>query len=361
MCAAPHPALAQASRIAVFRALQLGDMLCAVPALRALRRACPRAAITLVGLGWASEFARRFAHLVDDFVAFPGFPGLPETAPDLAALPAFFARMRASRFDVAVQMHGSGVVTNAIVHQFGARAAMGFHPGDAGADSATSLRWAEAGREVDRLLALTDHLGMPRAGDALEFPLTGDEQNGARRLLRAAGVKARDYVCVHPGARLQSRRWPAEHFIAVARRLAHEGVTVLVTGGAAESELTAQVVAGVGAGAVDLGGRTTLGTLAALIGGARLLLTNDTGVSHLAAALRAPSVVVSCGADPLRFAPGDATLHPVLYHDAPCRPCLHDACPVGHPCARDLRPFGVALRALALLRDAPARDARHAA
>jgi ADP-heptose:LPS heptosyltransferase len=341
-------------RVAVLRALQLGDLLCAVPALRALRRALPDSRITLIGLPWAAAFASRFAHLVDDFLAFPGFPGLPETVPDLAALPDFLAAVHAARFDAVIQLHGRGDVTNPLATAFKAPVHAGFVARGAWcADPARHAAWPETGHEIVRLLSLIDFLGIARAGTALEFPLSAEERERAMRLRTAHGLVPGGYVCVHPGARLASRRWPVERFAAVARRVAALGSRVVVTGNADEAALAARVAQGI-PGAVNVAGDTSLGELGALVAGARLVLCNDTGVSHVAAALRTPSVVVSCGADPWRFAPLDRSRHDVLHERMACRPCHHDHCPVGHPCALAIDVERVAGHVLARLADAPA-------
>ena len=138
-------------RIGVFRALVLGDMLCAVPTLRALRHAFPQAEITLIGLKAVQALAERLS-CVDRFVAFPGYPGLPEVTPDLAALPEFLTRMQAERFDLLVQLHGSGSVVNGIVAACAPRHSAGFvEPTGSGtwsAEPAHYASWPQGGHEI---------------------------------------------------------------------------------------------------------------------------------------------------------------------------------------------------------------------
>ena len=335
----------------MFRALQLGDLLCAVPALRAVRNGFPDAQITLIGLPWASEFVRRFARLVDRFVEFPGFPGLPEREPELAALPGFLAHAQAAHYDVAIQMHGRGDLTNSIVGAIGAKIAAGFFPpGGPCPDPMHFLPWPGSGSEIHRCIALTDFLGLPRAGDRLEFPLADEEVAHGEALLARHRLAPQRFVCLHPGARLYTRRWPAEYFAVVAQDIARRGFTVVLTGSGEEALLTRRVARALPPGSVvDLAGQTALGTFAALLRHARLLVCNDTGVSHVAAALRVPSIVVCCGADPRRFAPLDHALHEVLHHAVACRPCTHVHCPIGHPCAQRLTPERVLARVAARL------------
>src|SRR5436190_10148027 len=111
--------------IVILRALQLGDLLCTVPALRALRAAFPKANITLVGLPWATAFVERFSTYLDDFIEFPGFPGFPERRPNIAEFPYFLVEMQRLNFDLALQMQGSGGSANSLISLWDAKSYAG--------------------------------------------------------------------------------------------------------------------------------------------------------------------------------------------------------------------------------------------
>ena len=207
----------RAQRIAVFRALQLGDLLCAVPVLRALRHAWPRAHVTLVELPSSEAFARRFDRYVDDWLGFPG-----AVIADIAF--QVFAQARARRFDLALQLHGSGERTNGIVRMMGAKRSCGFAPAHGlGAAGDDFLRWPEEESEIERLLRVVDHLGIARRGRELEFPLRENERRAWRRIAQRHSLDPQRLVLVHPGARFPSRRWPVERFAELADRLALRG------------------------------------------------------------------------------------------------------------------------------------------
>lgn len=299
-------------RVAVFRALQVGDMLCAVPALRALRAALPHAKVTLVGLPWAEQFARRFSGYVDDFVRFPGDPAFPEQAFDSAALAGFQEEMRNRHFDLAIQLHGSGETSNRIVADFGAALTCGYTLGGdlINRDSSCFRAYPEDGPEPLRLLDLLHFLGAPATGHELEFPIDEEDERELQHSGVAAELASTPYVCIHPGARLRNKCWPAERFAHVADTLADEfGLSVVLTGSAKEADLTAAVAQHMRNRALDAAAPISIGAMAALMRGARLLVCNDTGVSHIAAGLRLPSVVIFSSADIRRWSPLDRQLH----------------------------------------------------
>ena len=279
-------------KIAVVRALQLGDLLCAVPALRALRAAYPDAHVTLVGLPWARSFVARFPSYLDAFAEFPGFPGLRgrECAP--SSLQGFYEAIRACRFDLAIQMHDSGRLMNPLTALMGAARTVGFH--EAGRycpDASGYLRWRAGEHEALRWLRLLEHAGIPSRGTELEFPLGEADQRELQRL-RLADLP---YAVLHPAAHPPSGHWPAERFAEVGDALAMEGLRVVLTGTQAEAPLTGEVRAAMREPAIDLAGRTSIGGLAAVLGRARLVVSDGDGIAHVAAAVGTPSTRVAPG------------------------------------------------------------------
>ena len=300
-------------RVVVLRALKFGDLLCAVPAFRALRAAWPSAEIVLVGLPWAGAFVERYSDYLDGFREFPGYPGLPEREPRIERIPAFLSELQAERFDLAIQLHGSGPFVNSLCVLFGARRTAGFYqPGGYCPDAALFCPWPERGREVTRLLRLVEFLGLPTQGDHLEFPLRPEDFRALHELEGGETLRPGEYVCLHPGASVPERRWPTEWFARIGQTLARQGLQLVLTGSATERELTTEVARAMKAPVLNLAGRTDLGSLAALLDGARLLVCNDTGVSHVADALGTSSIVLSTGDNPQRWAPRDRHLHRVF-------------------------------------------------
>jgi len=210
-------------------------------------------------------------------------------------------------------MHGSGSHVNDLTVLVGAQRCAGFfRPGEYCPDASLFMPWPERGLEVRRLLQLLDFLGIPAQGEDLEFPLTDRDRHALAALPETEVLRPGMFVCIHAGASVPERRWPAARFAEVADALADQGFRVVLTGTERERELASAVAAASKAPCVNLAGHTDLGMLAALLEKSRLLICNDTGVSHLAEALRVPSVVISTGNNPERWAPANAARHRVL-------------------------------------------------
>jgi ADP-heptose:LPS heptosyltransferase len=323
---------ARLDQVLIFRALKgWGDALVVVPALRALRVARPGAHIAVVGPPVAAAYFRPFSTYVDEFVPFPGWPGLPDLGDDVAAATRLLTGMQDRRADLALQLHGSGLLTNPIVAMLGARRMAGHHlPEQWCPDPQTFRPWTPSVPEPLRPLRLLAHLGLvPADADpSLELPITDENMDAARSM-----VPADPYAVVNVGASHRPRRWPTARFAAVADHLVSAGLPVVLTGGPGDATRAAEVAGRATHRLHDLTGRTTHGQLAAVVDGATLVVTNDTGVSHVAVARRRPSVTIFCWSDLDRWGPLDRERHAVVgpsvaYPPAEVAParCLRDGC-----------------------------------
>jgi ADP-heptose:LPS heptosyltransferase len=268
--------------ILVLRALGVGDLAAGVPALRALRAAFPDRTLALAAPSWLTPLIELIGG-VDRIVPTEGLAALPAMPPP----------------ELAVNLHGSGPESHRLIQALAPARMWAFASADAGhLDGPT---WAEEEHEVRRWCRLLSHYDV--RADPADLSLA----------VPRAGVR-RQVTIVHPGAKSPARRWP--HFAAVARALAERGHEVVITGSAAERELAGKVArdAGLPLAAVLAGG-TGLGDLAALVAHARLLVSGDTGIAHLATAYGTPSVVLFGPVPPRRWGPPpDRPRHRAIWH-----------------------------------------------
>jgi ADP-heptose:LPS heptosyltransferase len=270
------------SNVVILRALGLGDFLTAVPAYRGLRQAFPMATITLAAPA-ALEPLARLTEAIDRLLPVNGLGGLPAMSPSP---------------DLAVNLHGAGPESIGDLLGIGARRLITHsHPQY---PEITGPQWRPEMHEVQRWTGLLNLEGVPADPRALRLskPTQPPAVLGA--------------VIVHPGASAEARRWPVNRFAEVARRLALDGYQVVITGSAKECSrcLAVAGAAGLSEGCV-LAGKLDLGELAALVAAARLVISGDTGIAHLASAYATPSVILFGPTSPTQWGPpagGPATV-----------------------------------------------------
>jgi ADP-heptose:LPS heptosyltransferase len=310
------------SKVAIFRALYLGDMLCIIPTVRAIRTAYPTAEIFLVGLPWQRDLVSRFQRYFDHFIEFPGWPGLPEQEPNAERIIHFLQQIREHRFDLVLQMQGNGEITNSLCMLWNGATHCGLRkPGEYAPDPSLFPVSEDGEHEIMRFFKLLEALGIPSQGTFLEFPTAEHEDKQAREIISKTSLKVNHYICIHPGARDIRRRWPVSNFAFVANRLLADGYQLALTGSDAERSLLAELersISGSVVNIVERFGHVPAGTLAGIIKRARLLISNDTGVSHIAAAVHTPSVIIfSAFSDLSRWRPLDRIRHVAIpYHQA---------------------------------------------
>ncbi|UGT60946.1 glycosyltransferase family 9 protein [Nocardia asteroides] len=246
--------------VLALRALGLGDLLTAVPALKGLRAAYPGDRLVLAAPAWLRPLAELTGG-VDEVHPTTGLGALRWPGPPPA---------------LAVNLHGSGPRSiDDLLAPAPERLVTHRHPDRPRIDGPD---WDAGEHEVRRWCLLLERAGIPCDPSALALESPG-----------ASPVPG--CVVVHPGGSSGARRWPPARFAAVVRALSAHGLRVVVTGSAAERALAEEVGADLPPDAVRAG-RDDLAGLAALVAGAALVVTNDTGVGHLATAYGTRSVLI---------------------------------------------------------------------
>lgn len=337
-------------RIAVWNTAFLGDSVLTLPLVRVLKAAFPDAAIDLYVRG--------------------GLASLYEAQPELdrvfscdkrgreKGVAAMFRQGReiaARGYDIWVDAHLS-LRSSYMAWASGAKVRVGYAEAVLSRfvfTHRTSRRFSEL-QEIERLLLLAEALGVPRSvldDEALRWPelvLPAKAHEDAADLL--ASLPDGPVIGLHPGSVWPTKRWTPEGFAFILRRALDSGVNAVLLAGPGEKEAAAEVrrlasVRGDEAGFLDLSGRTSLLSLAAVLARLDGYVTNDSGPMHLAWAQRTPvTAIFGPTVRSLGFAPRGGLSTVVEVQEA-CRPCGlhgHKACPQGHfRCMKTIDPEAV--------------------
>jgi ADP-heptose:LPS heptosyltransferase len=304
-----------------------GDVLLAGPAIRAVAAGAdhvtllcgPRGAAAAALLPGVDELIVRRAEWID-----PDAP-LPDRA-DVDAYVDAIAAVKADAAAVLTSFHQSALPAALLLRLAGVpriAAISEDFPGSLLVD-----RLPDPGDVHESQRALT-------VAAALGFALPdGDDGGLAVRAIEPGFALPERFVAVHPGASVPARAWAPERNRALVAALTAAGRDVVVTGAAAERELTAFVADSEDR---DLGGRTSLAELAGVLARADAVVVGNTGPAHLAAAVGTPVVSLFAPTVPAaRWRPWGVP-HELLFADVPCAGCRARACPVaGHPCLSDV-------------------------
>jgi len=369
-------------KILLIKLSAMGDVVHTIPLFNALRRRYPEARIDWLTTPAIAELLRHNP-AIDSVIEFSrdgwAEPWRLKPFVDAARL---VATLRATGYDLVLDMQGQ-LRSAVFAFASGAPARIGFDRPRAGIwqssprqITAQARKHAWQGAREGSWLAYTHHIALPTldlhpverylgvgamlglhdGAPDFSFPIPPEAATRIEGLLDYYGIANANVVAIAPGTNWETKEWRREGFAEVARHFLQKRYAVALVGSERERAVC-EAVAALAPGAVNLAGETTLPELAALLRGAAMTVTNDSGPMHLAVALDRPVVSIFGPTDPVWAGPyrRDGA---VLRVDLPCSPCyLRELrrCHFGHACMADVSAAAVIERAEAILAKSPAR------
>lgn len=314
-----------ARRILIVKLSSIGDVVHALPLAAALRRRFPEAYLAWAVGPAAAEVVIGNPYLSETLIvggqgeAPPGARNLPE----LTRPGALRRLLHAIGFDLALEVQG--LFKSALVaYLSGAQERIGFRNCQEGTCLLNNRRVVPDRRDchaVDGYLGFAAAVGAPTQPVEFAIAISAEDEQCAAQLLGAGR-----FVALIPGARWDSKRWPARRFAAVSDALHQEfGCEGVVVGGAGDGPLATEILAAAKSPVRDLTGKTTLKQLAAVFRRCLLTVGNDTGPMYLSSAVGTPTVAVFGPTDMTRLGPyGEG--HAKVSANVDCAPCRRRDC-----------------------------------
>lgn len=340
---------AAARKVLCVRLDNMGDVLMTTPAFRALKTARPDRHLTLLASSAGVRIAKHLPD-IDQVIGFESPWHRHETAAPPAEDLGVLAALAERRFDAAVifTVYSQNPLPAALMCYWAGIPLRAAHcrenPYRLLTDWVRETEPQEAVRhEVARQLALLAALGMPAGDHSLAFTVDPRDRAAVEARLAARGLDGHGpWLLLHPGATAASRRYPPEFYAVAARMLGRRlGAPLVFTGAREEAVLIEGIRAALDVPSVSLAGELSIGELGAAIAMARLVICNNSGPAHIAAAVGTPVVDLYALTNPQHTPWGVPSR--VLFHDVPCKYCYKSSCPQGHhECLRGVPPERVA-------------------
>lgn len=351
-----NPDWAYVRNVLCIRLDNMGDVLMTTPAIRALRASGGRRRITLMASTAGAQLAPYLPDVDDVLIHDAAWVknGARGHAGDCIAI----ERLRNRHFDAAVifTVYSQSALPAALMCHLAGIPRVLAHCRENPYRLLT--HWVrdtepQAGvrHEVQRQLDLVASVGMACANTRLSFQTRNRDRASMRRVLQGQGIDAtHGWIVMHCGATAQSRRYGAAGFSQTLGLLGDSGRIVLMTGNASERQMVDNIIdAGrLDGTCVNLAGKLRLGELGCVIEDADLLISNNTGPVHIAAAVQTPVVDLYALTNP-QHTPWQVR-HRLLFCDVPCKYCYRSVCPHGHnACLNGVAPETVARAAYEIL------------
>jgi predicted lipopolysaccharide heptosyltransferase III len=304
--------------VLVIRLRSIGDTVLTTPSLFALRRFLPRVRIDVLLEDWVAPVLAGFEYL-DNVITMK--------RSGTTARASLARRIRAAHYDVVYNLHG-GTTATLLARATGARHRVGFahyqyHGLHNHLAPSSLLLWGnDKAHSVEQQLALIGWTGVPVTDrPPTHLAVTGSAAAAVAAHLRSAGLdEATPFAVVHPAASYPTKQWAADKFARVVEDLASRGLVSVVTAAPTETQIVHELKAAAAAPVVALTD-LSLPEVTALAARARLFVGNDSGIAHIAAAVRTPAVVIFGSSNVAHWRPWSTAPSAVVMEELPCQPC----------------------------------------